>query len=170
MAKRTGGQRRTRPISKRGKGENRIAMERSRAKSEASGYKAPKKRTGPNAAAKKTISATKAGKTTGPKKAGNYGLLIKNRKPNAAAEKAIAGRKAGMGGTGSTLKTKAKQKMLNAKGKSKALIRNAKAGKYKMTAAHKKAISDALKKGGGTASSAVGSAKSRFKSLFKRKG
>jgi hypothetical protein len=168
MAKRTGGQRRTRPISKRGKGENRIAMERSRAKSEASGYKAPKKRTGPNAAAKKTISATKAGKSAGPKKAGNYGLLIKNRKPNAAANKAAAGRKAGMGGTGSTLKTKAKQKMLNVKGKSKALVRSA--GKYKMTAAHKKAISDALKKGGGTASSAVDSAKSRFKSLFKRKG
>jgi hypothetical protein len=136
MAKRTGGQRRNRAISKRGKGENRVTMDLSRKKANASGYKAPKKRTGPNTAAKKSA----------------------------------AGRKSAMGGTGSTLKTKAKQKMLNAKGKSKALIRNAKAGKYKMTAAHKKAISDALKKGGGTASSAVGSAKSRFKSLFKRKG
>jgi hypothetical protein len=169
MAKRTGGQRRIRAISKRGKGENRIAMERSRAKSKASGYKAPKKRTGPNTAAKKTISATKAGKSAGPKKAGNYGLLIKNRKANTATKKAAAGRKSAMGGTGSTLKTKAKQKMLNVKGKSKALIRNAKAGKYVMTAAHKKAISDALKKGGGTASTAVASAKSRLKSLFKRK-
>jgi hypothetical protein len=133
MAKRTGGQRRTRPISKRGKGENRVTMDLSRKKANASGYKAPKKRTGPNTAAKKSA----------------------------------AGRKSAMGGTGSTLKTKAKQKMLNVKGKSKALVRSA--GKYKMTAAHKKAISDALKKGGGTASSAVDSAKSRFKSLFKRK-
>ena len=129
------GQRRTRPISQRGKGENRIAMERSRSKSEASGYKAPKKRTGINAAAKK----------------------------------AVAGRKAGMGGTGSTLKTQAKQKLLNVKGKSKAVIRNAKAGKYKMTAAHKKAISDALKGTGSRASGAVAGAKKKFRSLFKRK-
>jgi hypothetical protein len=117
---------RKKAITLRGKGERRVTMGLSRKKAEASGYKAPKKRTGPNAAAKK----------------------------------AAAGRKAGMGGTGSTLKTKAKQKMLNAKGKSKALVRSA--GKYKMTAAHKKAIADALRKGGDTT-------KSRFKSLFKRK-
>jgi hypothetical protein len=128
MAKRTGGQRRTRPISKRGKAENRVTMGLSRKKANASGYKAPKTRTGPNSAAKKAIDA----------------------------------RKSAMGGTGSTLKTKAKQKVLNVKGKSKAIIRNARAGKYKMTAEHKKAISDALRNSGNTA-------KSRFKSLFKRK-
>jgi hypothetical protein len=113
MAKRTGGQRRIRAISKRGKGENRVTMGLSRKKANASGYKAPKKRTGANAAAK------------------------------SMAERTAAGTKRG---TGSTLKTKAKQKMLNAKGKSKALIRNAKAGKYVMTADHRKAISEGLKK------------------------
>jgi hypothetical protein len=120
MAKRTGGQRRIRAISKRGKGENRVTMGLSRKKANASGYKAPKKRTGPNTAAKKSA----------------------------------AGRKSAMGGTGSTLKTKAKQKMLSAKGKSKALVRSA--GKYKMTAAHRKAISDGLKKRSGNAASRIG--------------
>jgi hypothetical protein len=85
----------------------------SRKKADKSSYKAPKKRTGANAAAK------------------------------SMAERTAAGTKRG---TGSTLKTKAKQKMLNAKGKSKALIRNAKAGKYVMTADHRKAISEGLKK------------------------
>jgi hypothetical protein len=117
---------RKKAITLRGKGERRVTMGLSRKKANASGYKAPKKRTGANTAAKK----------------------------------AAAGRKSAMGGTGSTLKTKAKQKMLSAKGKSKALVRSA--GKYKMTAAHKKAIADALRKGGDTT-------KSRFKSLFKRK-
>ena len=163
MAKRKTGGRRLKPITQRGAGERRVTMGLSRRTAEASGYKAPKKRTGVNAAARRAISALKAGRKTGAKKAGNYGLVIKNRKANTAAKKAIAGRKAGLKpGTGSTLKTKAKQKLLNAKGKSKAIIRNAKAGKYKMTAAHKKAISDALKKGRNTT-------KSRFKSLFKRK-
>jgi hypothetical protein len=125
MAKRTGGQRRTRPISKRGKGENRVTMARSRAKSKASGYKDPKKRTGPNTAAKKTIDGYKAGK--GVKKVSRFARI----------------------------KTAAKQRALNLKGKSKKTVRDVKAGKYVMTAAHRKAISDGLKKSRGNASSRI---------------
>ena len=105
--------------------------------------------------ASKLMSAKKAGKSS-------YKAPKKRTGSNVAAKKTIAGRKASKGGAGSSFKTKAKQKMLNIKGKSKAVVRNTKAGKYKMTAAHKKAISDALSK-------RSGGVKKKISSLFSRK-
>jgi len=116
MAKRKPAGRRLRPISKRGKGERRVTMGLSRKKANASGYKAPKKRTGANTAAKKSIAGRKSG--LGAKKVSRFAKL----------------------------KLAAKQKALNLKGKSKKTVRDVKAGKYKMTSEHRKAISDGLKK------------------------
>jgi len=130
------------------RGMLRVSLKQSKKKADKSGYTAPKKRTGANAGSKAMAKATAAGRTGGAKKARNDKLVIKNRKLNKSA-KAMAG--ATMAGKASTtsklsrfgkLKLAAKQKALNIKGKAKAIGR--KGGS--MSAKHRKAISDGLKK------------------------
>lgn len=108
------GRKKNKPISQRGKGERRVTFALSRAKAVAAGFKAPKKRTGPNKSAKKSIAGYKAGKKTSAKKLSKFAKF----------------------------KLAAKQKALNLKGKTKAKVRKGK----KLSAAHRKAISEGLKK------------------------
>ena len=101
-----------------------------------------------NPAAKTMASATSKGRKGGAKPVRNDKLAVKNRKLNSSAKSMANATMAGKAPTKSKLsrfgqiKLAAKQKALNFKGQAKALGR--KGGK--MSAKHRKAISDGLKK------------------------
>jgi hypothetical protein len=101
-----------------------------------------------NASSKSMAAATAAGRKSAPKRARNDKLAVKNRKLNATAKSMASATMAGKAPTKSKLsrfgklKLAAKQKALNIKGKAKSFGR--KGGK--MSAKHRKAISDGLKK------------------------
>jgi hypothetical protein len=101
-----------------------------------------------NSTAKTMASATSKGRTVNAKRARNDKLVVKNRKLNTAAKSMASATMAGKAPNKSKLsrfgkiKLAAKQKALNIKGKAKSFGR--KGGK--MSAKHRKAISDGLKK------------------------
>lgn len=168
MAKKTG-RRKLKPISQRGKGERRITMQQSRKKANASGYKAPAKRKGANAAAKKAVGAVnKTRRSTklaliNSKVRGGGGSSLKTRlkqkalntksklkiKTKAATKRAtkIGSNLSFIGSVvGKHYKKKAKNTLGSAKNKVKRTSFKARVGARKLTAAHRKAISMGLRK------------------------
>jgi len=125
----------------------RVRRKQSTKKATKAGYTATKTRTA-NAGTQSMAKATTAGRKGGAKKARNDKLVVKNRKLNTTAKSMANATMAGKAPTKSKLsrfgklKLAAKQKALNLKGKAKSIGR--KGGT--MSAKHRKAISDGLKK------------------------
>lgn len=127
------------------RGMLKISKKQSARKASKAGYKPTKKRTA-NAGTKSMASATAAGRKTNAKAVRNDKLVVKNRKPNKSAKAMATATTAGKAPIKSGLsrfgkiRLAAKQKALNLKGKAKAF------GRRKLSASHRKAISDGLKK------------------------
>ena len=127
------------------RGMLKISKKQSARKASKAGYKPTKTRTA-NAGTKSMASATAAGRKTNAKAVRNDKLVVKNRKLNKSAKAAATATTAGKAPIKSKLtkvgkaKLTVKQTGLNIKGKVKAF------GRRRLSAKHRKAISDALKR------------------------